>query len=46
VANLTVAEDARRAGVDISFWKYLRAGLPVTILSLAIGTAFLAFARA
>jgi Na+/H+ antiporter NhaD/arsenite permease-like protein len=46
VANLIVAEGARRSGVEIGFWKYLRAGLPVTVLSLAIGTAFLAFVRA
>jgi Na+/H+ antiporter NhaD/arsenite permease-like protein len=36
VANLIVIEQARRAGVEVSFWSYLRLGIPVTILTLAI----------
>ncbi|MDE3164455.1 MAG: anion transporter [Acidobacteriota bacterium] len=36
VANLIVVERARRE-VRISFWEYARAGVPLTILSLAVG---------
>jgi Na+/H+ antiporter NhaD/arsenite permease-like protein len=36
VANLIVIERARRE-VRIGFWEYARAGVPLTILSLAIG---------
>ncbi|MDA8410422.1 MAG: anion transporter [Treponema sp.] len=42
VANLIVAEGAKRSGVDISFGRYLRVGLPVTILTIAIGSLWLA----
>jgi len=41
VANLIVAEGAAVQGVRVSFLDYLRAGLPVTVLTLAIGTALL-----
>jgi len=41
VANLIVAEGARPYGVDLSFGKYLRAGLPITILTVAAGTAWI-----
>ncbi|HUX40649.1 MAG TPA: anion transporter [Rectinemataceae bacterium] len=41
VANLIVAEGAKRAGVDLSFGTYLRVGLPVTIITIAIGSAWL-----
>lgn len=34
IANLIVIEQARRAGIDISFADYLRVGVPVTVLSL------------
>lgn len=44
VANLIVAEGARRAGVDISFSRYLRVGLPVTIATIALGSAWIALA--
>jgi Na+/H+ antiporter NhaD/arsenite permease-like protein len=44
VANLIVAEGARRAGVRLSFGAYLRVGLPLTLVTLAIGTAWLALA--
>lgn len=43
VANLIVAESARRQGVHLSFGVYLRAGLPVTLLSLLIGALWLGF---
>ncbi len=37
VANLIVAESARARGVNLSFGEYLRAGVPITILTLAVG---------
>ncbi|GAB4343796.1 MAG: anion transporter [Calditrichia bacterium] len=37
VANLIVAELAGRAGVELSFREYLKAGVPITILSIAVG---------
>lgn len=42
VANLIVAEIAKRSGVELSFGEYLRAGVPITLLSLALGVAWLA----
>lgn len=36
VANLIVVEKSRPV-VEIGFWEYFRAGLPVTLLTLAIG---------
>jgi Na+/H+ antiporter NhaD/arsenite permease-like protein len=41
VANLIVVEIARREGVAISFWDYVKAGVPVTLLTLGIGVAWL-----
>ena len=46
VANLIVAESARKLGVAVGFWDYLRVGLPITLLTLALGAAWLAFAVA
>src|SRR5947208_2015082 len=43
VANLIVVENARREGVTISFAEYLRVGIPVTLLTLALGVGFLYF---
>ncbi|MGO4885759.1 MAG: SLC13 family permease [Bryobacteraceae bacterium] len=40
VANLIVVERARRE-VNISFWEYARLGVPVTVITLAIGVALL-----
>jgi Na+/H+ antiporter NhaD/arsenite permease-like protein len=37
VANLIVAEKARQAGIEISFWTYARIGVPLTLLTLALG---------
>jgi Na+/H+ antiporter NhaD/arsenite permease-like protein len=37
VANLIVAEKARQAGIEISFWAYARIGVPLTLLTLALG---------
>jgi len=42
VANLMVLERSRREGTSISFWDYLKAGLPVAILTLALGIAWIA----
>jgi Na+/H+ antiporter NhaD/arsenite permease-like protein len=42
VANLIVAEGARKAGIALGFGAYLRVGLPVTVATLLIGTAWLA----
>ncbi len=41
VANLIVAENARRAGIKIAFRDYLRVGLPLTLVTLGIGIAWL-----
>jgi Na+/H+ antiporter NhaD/arsenite permease-like protein len=43
VANLIVAESAKRYGVSITFGTYLKAGLPTTILTVAAGAAWLAW---
>ncbi len=43
VANLIVVESARREGVTISFWEYCKVGLPLTILTLVLGIAWLQF---
>lgn len=40
VANVIVAEAARPIG-GLGFWEYLRAGLPLAILTTALGTAWL-----
>ena len=42
VANLIVAERARAAGVEISFWSYVRIGAPLTVITLAMGAGWLA----
>ncbi|HNW60858.1 MAG TPA: anion transporter [bacterium] len=41
VANLIVAESARRRGVVLSFREYLRAGVPITLLTLLWGIVWL-----
>jgi Na+/H+ antiporter NhaD/arsenite permease-like protein len=41
VANIIVAERAAAEGVDIGFHDYFRIGLPVTIATLALGSAWL-----
>ncbi|HEX3998610.1 MAG TPA: anion transporter [Pirellulales bacterium] len=45
VANLIVVESARREGLHISFWEYCKVGLPTTVLTLALGIAWLEFVR-
>ena len=41
VANLIVAEIAKGRGVHLSFGEYLKSGVLITLLSLAIGVAWL-----
>ncbi|MHB1423526.1 MAG: ArsB/NhaD family transporter [Gemmataceae bacterium] len=43
VANLIVVENARREGVMVSFWEYCKVGVPLTLLTLALGIAWLKF---
>lgn len=43
VANLIVVENASREGVIVSFWEYCKIGVPLTILTLALGIAWLQF---
>jgi Na+/H+ antiporter NhaD/arsenite permease-like protein len=43
VANLIVVEGARREGVTVSFWDYAKVGVPVTLLTLGLGIAWLLF---
>jgi len=39
-----VVQRARRE-VEITFWQYLRAGVPLTLLTLAVGAAWLQWHR-
>jgi Na+/H+ antiporter NhaD/arsenite permease-like protein len=41
VANLIVAEQARAHGVHLGFVEYLRSGVPITLLTLLVGVAWL-----
>ena len=41
IANLIVIEQARRRGLTITFSEYLKVGVPVTILTIAIGLALI-----
>jgi Na+/H+ antiporter NhaD/arsenite permease-like protein len=41
VANLIVAEIAASRGVSLTFQEYLRAGVPITLLSLIVGVGWL-----
>lgn len=41
VANLIVAESARERGVQLSFGEYLKAGVPITVVSLVVGVVWL-----
>jgi Na+/H+ antiporter NhaD/arsenite permease-like protein len=41
IANLIVVQKAASRGVAISFWDYFRAGAPITIITLVIGTLWL-----
>ena len=41
VANLILAEIARGRGIELTFRGYLRAGVPITVVSLLIGVIWL-----
>lgn len=41
VANLIVAERARREGAALPFWAYLKLGVPITLLTLIFGVWWL-----
>jgi Na+/H+ antiporter NhaD/arsenite permease-like protein len=41
VANLIVAEGARKAGIDITFGAYFRIGAPLTVATIALGAWWL-----
>jgi Na+/H+ antiporter NhaD/arsenite permease-like protein len=41
IANLIVIEQARLRKIDVTFVDYLRVGVPITLITLAINTAFL-----
>jgi Na+/H+ antiporter NhaD/arsenite permease-like protein len=43
VANLIVVEMARREAVPVSFGDYCKVGVPVTVLTLALGIGWLHF---
>jgi Na+/H+ antiporter NhaD/arsenite permease-like protein len=43
VANLIVLESGSREGVRVSFWEYCKVGVPLTILTLTLGIAWLEF---
>ena len=42
VANLIVAEQARTTGTTLGFWAFFKVGLPLTLVTLAAGAAWLA----
>ena len=44
VANMIVVEKAR-AEAHISFWEYMKIGVPVTVITLAIGLLWLAISK-
>ena len=43
VANLIVAEIAKRRGVHLSFGEYLKAGTPIAILTMGLGVLWLSW---
>lgn len=43
VANLIVAESAKSKGVQLSFYEYLKAGMPITVITLLIGILWFNF---
>ncbi|MFO0930399.1 MAG: anion transporter [Gemmataceae bacterium] len=45
VANLIVLEYARREGVEVSFIEYCKIGVPLTILTMIVGVAWLLVLR-
>ena len=45
VANLIVLEGAHRQGIRVSLWDYCRVGVPLTLVTLVLGAAWLTFAQ-
>jgi Na+/H+ antiporter NhaD/arsenite permease-like protein len=45
VANLIVLEGAHRQGIRVSLWDYCRVGVPLTLVTLVLGAAWLSFAQ-
>ena len=43
VANLIVAEIAKRRGIHLSFVEYLKAGMPIALLTLLLGVLWLSW---
>jgi Na+/H+ antiporter NhaD/arsenite permease-like protein len=43
VANLIVLTSDERAGVRVTFWEYCKVGIPLTMLTLALGIVWLEF---
>jgi Na+/H+ antiporter NhaD/arsenite permease-like protein len=43
IANLIVVQKAALRGVSIGFWDYFKVGAPLTLLTLAVGTTWLAW---
>jgi Na+/H+ antiporter NhaD/arsenite permease-like protein len=43
VANLIVAETARGWGIHLSFTEYLKAGVPITLMTLGVGVLWLSY---
>jgi Na+/H+ antiporter NhaD/arsenite permease-like protein len=43
VANLIVVENAAREGVTVTFWEYCKVGIPLTVLTIALGIVWLQF---
>lgn len=41
VANLIVAESAKKSRVNLTFWEYTRAGIIITLVTLAISVAWI-----
>ncbi len=41
VANLIVAQRAKANGVEVDFWSYFKVGAPLTVLTIAMGVAWL-----
>ena len=45
VANLIVLEGAHRQGIRVSLWDYCRVGVPLTLVTLVLGGAWLSFTQ-
>jgi Na+/H+ antiporter NhaD/arsenite permease-like protein len=41
IANLIVVQRAKRHGIEIGFWTYLRVGAPLTMITIVIGVVML-----